>query len=88
METVLIQLWEISNTDNSIISDGCSLHIDYQNRDSYIKLNNNSLERPVGLPSDVNINDVLYKILKSEKYIRLSETEMNNLLGLKDIETV
>lgn len=85
METVLIQLWEISNHDN-IISDGCSIHIDKINRDSYINDNPDNVEKTVGLPTEVRLSNILYKKLKVEKNIRLSEIETNNLLGLKEIE--
>ena len=42
-------------------------------------------DHPVGLPSEVSIPDSIYDILEKEKSIRLSEIEMNNLMGLKDI---
>lgn len=85
METVLIQLWEISNSGN-IISDGCSIHIDKIHRDSYINHNPDNSEKPVGLPTEVKLSNTLYKKIMLEKNIRLSEIETNNLLGLKEIE--
>ena len=82
MNEVLIQLWE--NFDNdSHQSDGCSLHIDMNERDIFLSLQEE--DHPVGLPSEVSIPDSIYDILKKEKSIRLSEIEMNNLMGLKDI---
>lgn len=86
---ILIQLWETIDQDNQIESDGCSLHIDLDSRNFYI---NNEIrennERFVGLPSEVKTKDSIYEILKIEKSIRLSEIEMNNLLGLKEIEPI
>jgi hypothetical protein len=84
MKLVLIQLWE--NFENNLHqSDGCSLHLDLIERNRFERLSD--LEHPVGFPSEVSIQDSIYNILKKEKSIRLTEIEMNNLLGLKDIIT-
>lgn len=85
MKKVIIQLWEISN-DVNILSDGCSIHIDENNRNQFIKEKNGKIERIVGLPSEIVITDNIYEILLKEKSIRLSEIETNNLLGLKEIK--
>lgn len=85
MQTILIQLWEIPNNDETILPDGCSLHIDTESRDKYVIKNNNSNEKICGLPSDVEISDSLLNILIKNKNIRLSEIETNNLIGLKEI---
>jgi len=83
MNSVLIQLWE--NFDNDLHqSDGCSLHIDMNERNNFLNMKEIE-EHPVGLPSEVYIPDSIYDILEKEKSIRLSEIEMNNLIGLKDI---
>ncbi len=83
MNSVLIQLWE--NFDNDLHqSDGCSLHIDMNERNDFLNMKQIE-EHPVGLPSEVSIPDSIYDILEKEKSIRLSEIEMNNLIGLKDI---
>ena len=47
MNRILIQLWEISYPDNSIESDGCSLHLDIESRNVYIKQNNTKSEQCV-----------------------------------------
>lgn len=85
MNTILLQLWEISNTDNSILPDGCSLHTTMTNRNSFIKSVNESNERIVGLPSEVEVSDVIFDIIIKKNNIRLSEIEFNNLVGLKEI---
>lgn len=66
-------------------SDGCSLHINKATRNDFIK-NHEESENPVGLPSEVSVSDSIFRILENEKNIRLSEIEMNNLIGLNDIK--
>lgn len=88
MEKVIIQLWEISNSDNTILSDGCSIHINDIHRTEFVKITSSREERPVGSPSDVLINKNIFEILKKDFTIRLSEAEMNNLIGLKDLKPI
>lgn len=86
MNIALIQLWE--NFDNGEHqSDGCSIHLDLNENETYLK-NVHENELPVGLPTEISITDSIYSILEREKNIRLSEIEMNNLIGLKDIVTL
>lgn len=82
---ILIQLWEIPNTDDTILSDGCSIHIDIESRDKFVTKNTKSDEKICGLPTEVEISDSLLSILLKNKDIRLSEIETNNLIGLKEI---
>jgi hypothetical protein len=84
MENILIQLWESSN-DDTLISDGCSLHLKLSDRDSYIIENRTDTENPIGQPTEVKISKKILDILEIKKSIKVSESEMNNLLGLKDI---
>lgn len=84
MNLALIQLWESFESENHQ-SDGCSLHIDTINRNSFIE-SGDETENPVGLPSEVSVSDAIFSILENEKNIRLSEIEMNNLIGLSDIK--
>ena len=84
MENILIQLWESSN-DATLISDGCSLHLKLSDRDSYIIENRTDTENPIGEPTEVKISKKILDILEIKKSIKISENEMNNLLGLKDI---
>ena len=68
MNEVLIQLWE--NFDNdSHQSDGCSLHIDMNERDVFLSLQEQ--DHPVGLPSEVSIPNSIYDILKKENSISI-----------------
>jgi hypothetical protein len=84
MNVALIQLWESFESGNHQ-SDGCSLHIDKLNRNGFIE-SYEETENPVGLPSEVSVSDAIFDILENEKNIRLSEIEMNNLIGLNDIK--
>jgi hypothetical protein len=84
MENILIQLWESSN-DKTLVSDGCSLHLKLSDRDSYIIANRTDIENPIGQPTEVKISKKIFDILEIKKSIKVSENEMNNLLGLKDI---
>jgi hypothetical protein len=84
MQKVLIQLWETLN-EGLINSDGCSLHIDVDNRNKYLKENKNNIERPVGIYSEIDVNSTIFKLVDKKRSIRLSEIEFNNLIGLGDI---
>lgn len=84
MENILIQLWE-SSIDDILASNGCSLHLELCDRDTYIKNNKKITETSIGQPTEVKISKKLSDILEVKKSIKISESEMNNLLGLKDI---
>lgn len=98
MNQVLLQIWEESELNCSIKPDGCSLHFNEICHKNYI---NSVLDKRidcenvpeiyesfVGEPVYAFVNDVIYSIVQRDKNIRLSEPEMNNLLGLKEIEIV
>lgn len=88
MKKILIQLWEISYPDNTIDSDGCSLHIDLESRDLFTSSNSSKTERCVGIPTIIEVNQSIYETVQKNKSIRLSEIELNNLVGLKDIKAL
>lgn len=95
MKTALLQLWEESINDNSIIPDGCSLHINSTYRDEYIEniysdrsqsiKDNYHYDRFVGDYLIVFIDERLYKIIEKRKTIKLSQVEMSNLLNFNEI---
>jgi hypothetical protein len=94
MNKVLIQIWEESIREVGTRPDGCSLHIDNQERDRYIssvyeKRTDSKVpdeyDRVVGYPIDALIEDVLFKKLKSEKTIRIEEHSLRNLIGMEEI---
>lgn len=89
MKIAVLQLWEIIFPDNSIQSDGCSLHLCDNTRDEFVKNYTGVIgERPVGLPQKVELENSIYKSLKKNFDIRLTEVEFNNSLGLKNITAV
>ena len=93
---IFLQLWEESFKDGNIIPDGCSLHIDKKSRDMYIDSIYSkrggripkSYERIVGEECEVEVGDSISEIVKRDLNVRLSEIELNNLLGLKIINIV
>jgi len=93
MKDVILQIWEYSSIKHGQSQDGCSLHIDFGERDKYIsgitnKMPNylpDSYDRPVGEPARVFITPEVYNILTEEKTIRLLQSELNNLFNLQDI---
>lgn len=94
-ETIILQLWEESIKGKGTRPDGCSIHIDLESRLDYInkeyelRQSNvipNEYEVAIGKPIQVLISDNIYNILKEEKSIRLLQTELRNLVDLKEIE--
>jgi len=87
MKLSYIQLWEILLTDNSIQSDGCSLHLTIADRDFFLdKMSQSNDERPCGIYEKVFVSDLIWEIVKKEKSVRISEVEFNNSLNLKNIK--
>jgi hypothetical protein len=93
MNIAVLQIWEESDIKNGVNQDGCSIHLNIEERNNYINkhyVNNTKdmpsvYERIVGIPSSVFITDQLYNILTNEKSIRLMQNELNNLFNLQDI---
>lgn len=92
MNKVLLQLWEESSTDNSFLSDGCSLHIDLTQRNNYISTiygdrsqNIGGYDRIVGDFLEVFVTDKLYEMIKEQKTVKLPESSFQNLLTFEDI---
>ncbi len=90
MNTVLLQIWEETSSDITL-PNGCSLHVDINENISYLKMRyknrilSKRYESAVCQPIEVNINDVIFNILKKEKTIHLNQNEFNNLIELGDI---
>ena len=96
-ETIILQLWEESIKTKGSRPDGCSIHIDLDARLHYInteyELRQSNVipdeyEVAVGTPIEVHVTDNIYNILKEEKSIRLLQTELRNLVDLKEIEYI
>lgn len=94
MNKIIVQLWEESTVNRNTISDGCSIHISTEQRNSYVdeiysKRKNqvvpDSYERIVGPPIDAFIEDDLFAKLIKEKNIRLSQNELNNLIYFEEL---
>lgn len=91
MNKVLLQLWEESNINNEQLTNGCSLHLDKNERDKYVvsciisgEIPNN-YDRTIGDAVDVFIIDSLYEKLSNLKSIKLDEASFQNMINLEDI---
>jgi uncharacterized protein YutD len=93
MNKCIFQLWEESQRDGIILSDGCSIHLSETDRDTYIKNIYSqrdsevpdSYDRVVGLGVETFVSDILFEKLQKEKVIRLNEIEKNNLISMEEI---
>ena len=94
-ETIILQLWEESIKEKGSRPDGCSIHIDLEARLHYINteyelrqsnITPDEYEIAVGKPIEVFVTDNIYNIIKEAKSIRLLQTELRNLIELKEIE--
>lgn len=93
MNRVLLQLWEESTINQGIFSDGCSLHINEQEKEKYISsiystrtdIIPETYDRIVGGEIEVFVSDKLFQIISDKKTIKLSQVELRNLLSLEDI---
>lgn len=96
MNKVYLQIWEESISNEGTRPDGCSLHIDLESNQKYLKSiyefrENlkipNDYDSAVGEPVEVLVNDTVYKLIKIDKTIRLLQNEFNNLIQLNNIIT-
>jgi hypothetical protein len=94
MKKAILQLWEETERDGVIQPDGCSLHFDkialtqftsdiYSNRTEDVVPE--VYERVIGEPIEVSVTESIYNIISEMKSVRIQQYEMNNLLGLKEI---
>ena len=95
MNKVYLQIWEESISNEVTRPDGCSLHIDLESNQKYLKSiyefrENlkipNEYDSAVGEPIQVLVNDNVFELIKIEKTIRLLQNELRNLIDLKEIE--
>jgi len=91
---VILQLWEESNTSQGFLSDGCSLHLDVKERDSYVtdiykdRIESNipsEYDRTVGNWIEAFVDDKLFNMIESEKSIKINESSFQNLLKFEEI---
>ena len=93
MNKVVLQLWEESEKGFGTRPDGCSIHIDLNNRNNYIKsiydsrgdMVPNTYDKIIGSELEAFIDDELFKKLNEEKSIRLIEPELNNLIKFEEL---
>jgi hypothetical protein len=93
MNKIILQLWEESERNWGVRPDGCSIHLDSDNRDNFVndfyssrdKSVPDVYERAFGEPFFAFVQDDLFKILEIDKSIRLLEHEFNNLVNLEEI---
>jgi hypothetical protein len=95
MNKVILQIWEESERGWGTRPDGCSMHIDLKERKNYIQSIYdsrksdtsvpNEYERIVGEGVEAFIEDSLFELVKKEKSIRLTQYQMNNLMGMEEI---
>jgi len=93
MNKVVLQLWEESEKGFGTRPDGCSIHIDLNNRNNYIKSIYDSrgdvvpetYDKIIGSELEAFIDDELFKKLNVEKSIRLIEPELNNLIKFEEL---
>ena len=93
MNKCIFQLWEESSREGLILQDGCSIHLNEYERNIFIRSvyssRNpevpNTYERIVGSEIEAFVSDILFEKLKSNRNIRISETEKNNLISLEEI---
>jgi hypothetical protein len=93
MNKVFLQLWEESNTKEGFLSDGCSLHIDLEERKKYISSiykdrdDNipNQYDRIVGDEVVVFVDDKIFNLIEIEKSVKLNESSFQNLIKFEEI---
>ena len=94
MNKVILQIWEESERGFGSRLDGCSIHLDSNERNNYINMiytnrESNTIpdeyDRIVGDGIEVFIEDSLFNIIKKDKSVRITEYQMNNLISLDDI---
>jgi len=94
MNKVVLQLWEESNTKEGFLSDGCSLHLNVDERDIYLSVvyNNrdnsiipNEYDRIVGDWIEVFVEDKLFNMIEREKSVKIDEASFQNLLKFEEI---
>jgi len=96
MNRVLLQFWEESERGWGVRPDGASFHLDMSAYQDYIKKiydgrdeNNipDEYDRIVGSTVEALVSDDIYDLLITEKNLRLSQYQLNNLIKLKEVVT-
>ena len=95
MNKVILQIWEESERGWGTRPDGCSMHIDLKERENYIQTIYDSRKSDESIPNEYDrivgegveafIEDALFKLVEKDKSIRLTQYQMNNLMGMEEI---
>lgn len=94
MKKAILQIWEESLSDDNVIPDGASLHLDINLRNDYVdslyKYRGDihvpeSYLRITGQYEEVMISEAIYNKLEISRTIVLKENEFNNLIQFKEI---
>jgi hypothetical protein len=94
MNSVILQLWEESNQNDGVFSNGCSIHLTEGDRlkfisDIYSNRDNsdipNEYDSIVGNGIEVFVTDSIYNLVNDSKSVKISEVEFQNLIKFEDI---
>ena len=94
MNKVVLQFWEESIRGKSSIQDGCSVHLNSEERIKYINLIYfdrvldsvpNEYERIVGGEVEAYIEDSLFKLLQNDKSLRIYQHQYSNLFNMNEL---
>jgi len=95
MNKVILQIWEESERGFGTRPDGCSMHINLKEREKYIRSIYDSRKTDTSIPNEYYrivgegveafIEDSLYTLVEKDKSIRLTQYQMNNLMGMEEI---
>lgn len=94
MKKAILQIWEESHSDDNILPDGASLHLDINDRndyvDSFYKYRGDIpvpeiYSRITGEYEEVMISEAIHNRLQIFRTILLKENEFNNLISFKEI---
>jgi hypothetical protein len=95
MNKVILQIWEESERGWGTRPDGCSMHIDLKERENYIQTIYDSRKSDESIPNEYDrivgegveafIEDALFKLVEKDKSVRLTQYQMNNLMGMDEI---
>lgn len=94
MNKVILQLWEESNQNDGVFSNGCSIHLNEDERLKFIS-NIYSNREPSDIPNEydsvvgegieVFVTDSIYNLVDVSKSIKISEVELQNLIKFEDL---
>jgi len=94
MNKVILQLWEESNQNDGLFSNGCSIHLNEDERIKFVSniySNRESGDIPneydsiVGEGIEVFVTDSIYNLLSTSNSVKISEVEFQNLIKFEDI---